>query len=112
MKIETVSSTTASVAVFPTELVLLGVIPDADKVAAVTNMLVPINVKQLHSLLGVFSHNTTEKLWRAYAYKCTAYQRSANGAQGVNFIFTPAIETIIRQLLHDLATPLISIVSG
>ena len=78
-----------------------GVSPYADTVAALTKIPMPTNVKQLRSLLGGIGY------YRKVIANMFTLLRPVNALlkQGVKFIFTPAMEAIIQQLFHDLATP-------
>ena len=78
----------------------VGVSPNADRVATLTKMPMPTNVKQLRSLLGGIGY------YHKLIANIPARLRPVNTflTLGVKFIFTPAMEAIIRQLLHDLAT--------
>ena len=64
-------------------------------------MPMPTNAKQLRSLLGVIGY------YRTFIANMSTRLRPVDDLlkQGVKFIFTLAMEAIIRQLLHDLATP-------
>ena len=78
-----------------------GVSPNAGKATALTKMPMPANVKQLRSLLDGIGY------FRKFIANMSIRLRPVNALlkQGVKFIFTPAMEAIIRELLHDLATP-------
>ena len=78
-----------------------GVSPNADKVAALTKMPMPSNVNQTRALLGGIGY------YRKFLPDLAKRLRptSALLKQGTKFIFTPAMEATVRQILHDLATP-------
>ena len=77
-----------------------GVSPNADKVAALTKMPMPSNVKQTRPLLGGIGYYPKFLPELAKRLRPT----SALLKQGINFTFTPAMEATVRQILHDLAT--------
>ena len=77
-----------------------GVSPNADKVAALTKMPMPSNVKQTRPLLGGFGYYPEFLPELAKRLRPT----SALLKQRTKITFTPAMEATVRQILHDLAT--------
>ena len=78
-----------------------GVMPNAQTVEALMKMSVPKNLKQVRSLLGDYSEyrkflrDMAKRIWPIISLV----------KQGVKFVFTPAMETIVRELLAELSTP-------
>ena len=78
-----------------------GIRPNASKVVALRKMPMPSDLKQLRSLLGGLS----------YYKKCLADMAkrirpiTSLLKQGVKFVFTPPMETIVRTLLEELSAP-------
>ena len=78
-----------------------GIKPNAGKVAALTKMPMPKDLKQLRSLLGGLSY------YRKFLEDMAKRIRPITSLlkQGVKFIFTPAMEIIVRELLAELSAP-------
>ena len=78
-----------------------GVRPNDDKVAALTHMPMPTDIKQLRSLLGGLSY------YRKFLPNMAKRIRPITALlkKGANFDFTPPMEEIVRTLLAELATP-------
>ena len=78
-----------------------GVRPNDDRVAALTRMPMPTNIKQLRSLLGGLS------FYRKFLSNMASHIRSITALlkEGVAFDFTSAMEDIVRALLAELAAP-------
>jgi len=77
-----------------------GIMPDAQKVEALTKMPMPKDLKQLRSLLGALSY------YRKFLCNMAKRVRPITSLlkQGVKFVFTPAMEAIARELLAELST--------
>ena len=78
-----------------------GVRPNADKVSALTLMPMPSDLKQLRSLLGGVSY------YRKFLPDMSKRIRQITALlkKGVNFLFTPSMEVIVRDMLAELADP-------
>ena len=78
-----------------------GIRPNASKVAALLRMPMPRDIKQLRSLLGGFSY------YRKFLDDMAKRIRPITALlkKGVKFVFTPAMEAIVRKLLEDLSAP-------
>ncbi len=78
-----------------------GVKPRADKVVALTNMPMPKDFKQLRSLLGGLSY------YRKYLPNLSKRIKPIQALmkKNVKYIFTPEMEKIVRELLHELSNP-------
>ena len=78
-----------------------GVRPNASNVAALTKMPMLSDLKQLRSLPGGLSY-----CWEFLA-DITKIIRPITSLlkQGVKFVFTPSMETIVRTILEELSTP-------
>ena len=78
-----------------------GTMPKAKKVDSLTKMPMPTDLKQLRSLLGGPSYYS--KFLRDMAKRIRPITSLLK--QGVKFVFTPALENIVRELLAEKATP-------
>ena len=78
-----------------------GVMPNAQKVEALTKMPMPKDMKQLRSLLGALSYY--RKLLHDMAKRIRPITSLLK--QGVKFVITPEMEAIVRKLLAELTTP-------
>ena len=78
-----------------------GIMPNAQKVEALMKMPMPEDLKQLRSLLGGLSYYG--KFQRDMAKRIQPITSFLK--QGVKFVFTPAMEAIVRELLAELSTP-------
>ena len=78
-----------------------GVLPNAKKVEALTQMPMPRDVKQLRSLMGGLSY------YRRFLKNMAKRVRPVTSLlkKGVPFAFTSEMETIVRELLAELAKP-------
>ena len=78
-----------------------GVRPNDDRVAALTRMPMPTDIKQLRSLLGGLSY------YRKFLPNMAHHIRPVTALlkKGAAFEFTPAMETTVRTLLAELAAP-------
>lgn len=76
--------------------------PNAGNIAALTKMPMPKNPKHLCSLLGGLPHYT--KLLGDMAKRVRPISSLLNQG-GIFVFFTPAIETIARELLAELSSP-------
>ena len=78
-----------------------GVSPNADKVAAITMMPMSKSVKQIRALLGGIG------CYRKFLENLSTQLRpiTALFKQGDKFLFIPAMEAVVRQILRKLATP-------
>ena len=78
-----------------------GIRPNASKVAALMSMPMPKDLKQLRSLLGGLSY------YRKFLPEMAKRIRPITSLlkQGVKFVFTSAMETIVRKLLEELSAP-------
>ena len=76
-----------------------GIRPNASKVAALTKMPMPSDLKQLRSLLGGLSY------YRNFLADMAKRTRPITSLrkQGVKFVFTPSMETIVRTPLDELS---------
>ena len=74
---------------------------NASKVAALTKMPMPSDLKQLRSLLGGLSYY--RKILADMAKRIRPITSLLK--QGVKFVFTPPMETIVRTLLEELSAP-------
>ena len=70
-----------------------GVRPNDDRVAALTRMPIPTDIKQLRSLLGGLSY------YRKFLPNMALLKK------GAAFVFTSTMEDIVRALLAKLAAP-------
>ena len=75
--------------------------PNADKVAALMKMPMPLDIKELRSLLGGLSY------YRKFLADMAKRVRPITSLlkQGMKFVFTPAMEVIGRPLLKELSAP-------
>ena len=78
-----------------------GVIPNAQKVEALTKMSGPKDLKQLRSLLCALSYY--RKFLRDMAKRIRPMTSLLK--QGVKFVLIPEMEVIVRKLLAELTTP-------
>ena len=78
-----------------------GVRPNDDRVAALTRMPMPTDIKQLRSLLGGLSY------YRKFEPNMAHHIRPVTALlkKGAAFEFTSAMETTVRTLLAELAAP-------
>ena len=78
-----------------------GVRPNDDRVAALTRMPMPTDIKQLRSLLGGLSY------YRKFLPNMAHHIRPVTALlkKGAAFEFTSAMETTVRTLLAELAAP-------
>ena len=78
-----------------------GVRPNDDRVAALTRMPMPTDIKQLRSLLGGLSY------YRKFLPNMAHHIRPITALlkKGAAFNFTSAMEDTVRALLSELATP-------
>ena len=78
-----------------------GYSPNSDKVAALTKMPMPTDKKQVRSLLGGINY------YGKFLPNLSRRLRPINALlkQGATFDFTPAMETTIRAILHELTEP-------
>ena len=78
-----------------------GVRPNGDRVAALTRMPMPSDIKQLRSLLGGLSH------YRKFLPNMARHIRPITALlkKGAAFEFTSAMEDTVRALLAELAAP-------
>ena len=78
-----------------------GVRPNDDRVAALTRMSMPADIKQLRSLLGGLSY------YRKFLPNMARHTRpfTALLKKGAAFDFTSSIEDTVRALLEELAAP-------
>ena len=78
-----------------------GMRPNASKVAALTIMPMASDLKQLGPLLGGLS------CYRKFLAGMVKRIRPTNSLreQGVKFVFTPSMETIVRAFLEELSAP-------
>ena len=78
-----------------------GVRPNDDRVAALTRMPMPSDIKQLRSLLGGFSY------YRKFLpnMACLIHPITALLKKGAAFDFTSAMEDTVRAILAELAAP-------
>ena len=78
-----------------------GVRPNDDRVAALTRMPMPTDIKQLRSLLGGLSY------YRKFLPNMARYIRPITALlkSGAAFEFTSAMEDTVRALLAELAAP-------
>ena len=74
---------------------------NAQKVETLMKMPIPEDLKQLRSFLGDLSY--CRKLLRDMAKRIRPIISLLN--QSVTFVFTPAMEAIVRQCLAELSTP-------
>ena len=75
--------------------------PNSDKVAALTKMPMPTNKYQVRSLRGGINY------YGKFLANLSRRLRPINALlkQGATFNFTPAMETIVRDILRELAKP-------
>ena len=80
-----------------------GVRPDADKISALTKMPMPRDLKQVSALLGGVGY------YRKFLRDLSKRVRPITSPlrNGVKFVFTPAMEVIVRESLAELAAPYI-----
>ena len=78
-----------------------GVRPNGDRVAALTRMHMPSDIKQLRSLLGGFSY------YRKFLPNMAHLIRPSTALlkKGAAFDFTSAVEDTVRAILAELAAP-------
>ena len=78
-----------------------GVLPNARKVEALAKMPMPTNIKALRSLMGGLSY------YRRFLKSMAKRVRPVTALlkKGVPFVFTSEMETIVRELLAELAKP-------
>ena len=78
-----------------------GVRPNAEKGSALTLMPMPRDLKQLRSLLGGLSYH------RKFLPDMSKRIRSITAflKKGVNFLCTPNMEVVVRDMLAELAAP-------
>ena len=78
-----------------------GVRPNDDKIAALTRMPMPRNIKQRRSLLGGLSY------YRKFVSNMAKRVRRITALlkKGTTFSFTRSMEEVVRALLAELATP-------
>ena len=75
--------------------------PNAEKVSALVNMPIPVDVKQVRALMGGINY------CRKSFPHLSKRLRPINSLlrKGVMFLFTPAMEKLVREILAELATP-------
>ena len=78
-----------------------GIRPNVSKVAVLSRMPMLSDLKQLRSLLGCLSY--CRKILADMAKMIRPIASLLK--QGVKFVFTPAMETIVRTLLEELSAP-------
>ena len=85
-----------------------GIRPNASKVAALTKMPMPSDLKQLRSLVGGLSY------YRKFPADMAKRIRPITSLlkQGVKFVFTPSMEIIVRTLLEELTAPPVLVYPG
>ena len=78
-----------------------GLRPSAENVSALTNMPMPTDVKQVRALMGGINY------YRKMLPDLSKRLRPINALlrKGVQFAFTPALETLVREILAELTTP-------
>ena len=85
-----------------------GVRPNDNKIAALTRMLMPRDIKQLRRLLGGFSY------YRKFLHNMTKRVRPTTALlkKVATFGFSPSMEEAVRALLAELAAPPILVFPG
>ena len=77
-----------------------GLRPNAEKVSALVNMSMPTDVKQVRALMKGINYN------RNFFPDLSKRLRPINSLlrEEVNFLFTPAMEKLVRKIIAELAT--------
>ena len=78
-----------------------GIRPNAEKVSALMKMPMPKNLKQVRALMGGVGY------YRKFLPDLSKMIHSLTALlrKGVKYVFTPAMEVIVRQILAELAPP-------
>ena len=78
-----------------------GLRPNAEKVSALTDMPMPTDVKQVRALIGGINY------YRNFLPDVSKRLRPINVLlrKGLKFVFTPAMENLVREILAELTTP-------
>ena len=73
--------------------------PNADKASAMIKMTMPKNLNQVRALMGGGGY------YRKFLPNLSTDPLTALPRKGVKYVFTPAMEVIVRQILAELAAP-------